>query len=125
MDEAEGAVARADDDDDIEVTSGPVAKSKAGAKVRQRDKSSALKNVTPAYGNKLAYVVNPFRAWKVFRDSLGTSVMNKYPDGYGEGEVGLNTVLAASSKVQGNKAKNDITRTSNYAYILILTVPNP
>jgi hypothetical protein len=34
MDEAEGAVPGADDDDDEEVSSGPVAKSKAGAKVR-------------------------------------------------------------------------------------------
>ena len=37
-DEAEGAVAGADDDDDEEVSSGPVAKSKAGAKVQQREK---------------------------------------------------------------------------------------
>ena len=74
--EAEGAVAGADDDDDEEVSFGPVAKSKAGAKFRQRDKSSALKNVTPTYGNKLASIVSTFRAWKEFRDSLGTDVMN-------------------------------------------------
>jgi len=62
MDEAEGAVAGVDDDDDEEVTAGPVTKSKAGAKVRQRDKSSAFKNVIPTFGNKLASVVSTFRA---------------------------------------------------------------
>jgi hypothetical protein len=102
MNEAEGAVDGADEDDDEEVTSGPVAKSKAGANVRQRDKSSALKNVTPTYVNKLVSVVITFRAWKVFRDSLGTDVMHAYQSGYGEGKVGLNAALAAYSEIQRN-----------------------
>jgi hypothetical protein len=70
QDEAEGAVVGADDSDDEEVSSDPVAKSKAGAKVRQRDKSSALKNGTPPYRNKLASIMSTFRAWKVFRVAL-------------------------------------------------------
>ena len=78
QDEGEGAVSGVDDSDDEKVSFGPVAKSKAGAKFRQRDKSSALKNVTPTYGNKLASIVSIFRAWKEFRDSLGTDVMNQY-----------------------------------------------
>jgi hypothetical protein len=62
QDEAEGAVAGADDDDDEEVNFNPVAKSNAGAKVRQRDKSSALKNVTPTNESKLASIVSTFLA---------------------------------------------------------------
>ncbi len=89
QDKAEGALAGADDSDDEEVSSGPVAKSKAGAKVRQRNKSPALKNATPTYGNKLASIVSTFRAWKVFRVSLGTDVMNQYKGTFGEGEDGL------------------------------------
>jgi hypothetical protein len=72
QDEAEGAVAGANDDDDEDISSGPVAKSAAGAKVWQRDKSTALKKIKPAYGNRLAYIISTFRAWKVFRDNLGS-----------------------------------------------------
>ena len=80
QDEVEGAVAGADTDDDEEVSSRPVAKSAAGAKVRQRDKSSALKELTGTYANMLADIASTFRAWKVFRDSLGTDVLNTYQD---------------------------------------------
>ncbi len=106
QDEAGGAVAGADDDDDVEASSGPVAKSKAGAKIRQRDKSSALKNATSTYGNKLASVMSTFRACTVFRDSLGTDVMNQYQGTFGEGEVGLNATLAANQKKKKKKKKN-------------------
>ena len=96
QDEAEGAVAGADADDDEEVSSGPVAKSAAGAKVRERDNSSALKEVTDTYGNKSSDILSTFRAWKVFRDSLGADVMHAYQGTHGENEMGLNTSLAAN-----------------------------
>jgi hypothetical protein len=51
QDSSVGAVAGRDDDDDEEVSSGGVqlTKSSSGTKVRARDKSSALKDVTPSY----------------------------------------------------------------------------
>jgi hypothetical protein len=117
QDEAEGAVAGADADDDEEVLSGPVAKSAAGAKVRQRDKSSALKELTGTYANKSANILSTFRAWKVFRDSLGTDVMHTYRGGHGEGDMGLNATLAANQEVQGNKTKNDMQAIPSYELI--------
>jgi hypothetical protein len=117
QDESKGVVAGADDDDDEEVRINPVAKSKAGAKVRQRDKRSALKNITPTYGNKLASTVSTFLAWKVFRDSLGTDVMNQYQGTFGEGEVGINVALAANQKVQSNKTKNELRSIPSYELI--------
>jgi hypothetical protein len=117
MDEAEGAVAGADEDDDEEMSSSPVAKSKAGAKVRQRDKNSALKNVTPTYGNKLSDMLSTLRACKVFQDILGSDDVIKYQGTYGEGEMGLNATLAANSEVQGNKTNNDIQAIPAYDLI--------
>ena len=85
--EAEGAVAGENADHDEEFSL-PVCKERGGAKVRQRDKSSALKNVTSSYGNKLADILSIFRAWGVFRDSLGIDFMNLYQGIYGENEMG-------------------------------------
>jgi len=116
-DEAKGAVAGADDFDEEEVSSGPVAKSKASAKVRQREKSSALKNITPTYENKLASIVSTFRAWKMFRDSLGTDVMNQYQGIFGEGEVSLVAALAANQEVQENENKNELHAILSYECI--------
>jgi hypothetical protein len=113
-DESEGAVAGEDDDDDQEISSDPIAKSAAGAKVQQRDKSTPLKYVKPTYGNRLASIISTFRAWKVFRDSLGSDVMDKYEGTYGENEVGLNAALAANQKVQDNKTKNDLQAIPTY-----------
>jgi len=117
QDEEEGAVAGADDDGDEETSSGPIAKSAAGANVRQRDKSTALKDIKPPYGNRLASIISMFRAWKVFRDSLGSDVMNKYKVTYGENEMDLNAALAANQEVQGNKTKNDLQAIPTYELI--------
>ncbi len=59
QDSSVGAVAGRDDDEEEEVTSGgtQLTKSSSGTKVRARDKSSALKDVTSSYLKKLGHVV--------------------------------------------------------------------
>ncbi len=62
-------------------------------------------------------ILSTFRAWKVFRDSLGSDVMNKYQGGFCEGEMGLNAALAANQEVQGKKTKNDMQAIPAYELI--------
>ena len=107
----------ADDSDDDEVSSGPMANSKESAMVRQRDKSPALQISTPTYGNNPASIVSTFRAWKVFRDSLGNDMMNQYQGTFGYGEVGLNAALAANQEVQGKTTKNELHTIPSYELI--------
>ena len=61
--------------------------------------------------------MSTFRAWKVFRDSLGTDVMNQYQGNFGEEEVGLNAALATNKEVQGNKTKNELHVIPSYELI--------
>jgi len=92
QDSSVGAVAGRGDDDDKEVTSGgshQLTNSSSGTKVRARDKSSALKEVTTSYSKKLGQVVTTWRAWEAFRFSLGTDMLNAYIGTYNEGDTGF------------------------------------
>ena len=86
-----GAVAGGDDDDDEEVSSGGVqlTKSSSETKVRARDKSSALKEVTSSYSKKLGHIVTTWRAWEAFRFSLGTDTLKAYTGTYNKGDTGF------------------------------------
>ena len=76
QDSAVEDVAGKDDDDDEEVSSGPrVIMSKLATLVRTRDKSSVLKNVTGTYSGKIGHITTIFGAWRIFRDFLGTDVL--------------------------------------------------
>jgi len=44
-------------------------------------------------------------------------VTNLYQCAFGEGEVGLNTALAANQEVQGNKTKNELHAIPSYELI--------
>jgi hypothetical protein len=126
QDSSVGAVAgRADDDE--EVTSGrpavsgsgeAVAVSKPATAVRARTKSSELKQVSQTYSSKLGHVVTTFGAWRVFRDSLGTDVLQAYRGTFGEGEVGLFQAIQADREVQGNKAKSPLHAVPSYEMLV-------
>jgi len=118
MDSAAGAVAARDDDDEEEVSSGSVATSVAGKRARARTKSTALKQVTQSYSKKLGHITTTFGAWGVFRDSLGTDVLQTYRGGFGEGEVGLFQAIQADREVQGNKAKSDLHAVPSYEMLV-------
>ena len=84
-----GAVAGKDDDDE-EVSSGPlVIMSKPATATRARDNSSILKIVSATYSRKIGHIATTFGAWKVFRDSLGTDVLQQYRGTFEEGKIGL------------------------------------
>jgi hypothetical protein len=104
QDEAEGAVAGRDDDDDEEINSGTV--SKAANVVRARDKSSELKNVKSSYANRLGSIVATWHGWKLFGESLGTDVLDAYNGGFGAGDMGLKQAKAANKEVQANRTTN-------------------
>jgi hypothetical protein len=118
IDSSVGAVAGQDDDDDEEVSSGSVATSTAGKRARARTKSTALKQVTQSYSKKLGHITTTFGAWGVFRDSLGTVVLQTYRGGFGEGEVGLFQAIQADREVQGNKAKSDLHAIPSYEMLV-------
>ena len=61
--------------------------------------------------------MSTFRAWKWFRNSLGSDDMNEYQGAYGEGEMGHNAALDANSETQGNKTKIDMQAIPTYELI--------
>ena len=113
QDSSVGAVAGRDDSDDEEVTSGP-ATSVAGKRSRARTKSVALKGVTQSYSKKLGHITTTFEAWKAFRDSLGTDVLQEYRGTFGEGEVGLMQAIQADKETQGNKPRSALHAVPSY-----------
>jgi hypothetical protein len=87
QDSAEGVVAGKDDDNDEEVSSVPrviprIIMSKLATNVRAREKNSILKNITGNYSGKIGHITTTFGAWKIFRDSLGTDVLQQYRGTY-------------------------------------------
>ena len=76
-----------DDDDDEEINSGNI--SRAAKVVRSRDESSELKNVKTAYANRVGTFVSTWHDWTIFREPLGTDVLDAYNGGFGDGDMGL------------------------------------
>ena len=105
QDEAEGAVAGRDDDDE-EINSRGGTVSKAANVVRARDKSSELKNVKSSYANKISSLTATWFGWKVFAESLGTDVLESYQGTHQPGQLGLMQAKAANKEVQANRTTN-------------------
>ena len=119
QDSSVGAVAGKDDDDDEEISSGPrVIMSKPATATRARDKSSILKNVTATYSSKIGHIATTFGAWKVFRDSLGTDILQQYRGTFEEGQVGLFQAIVAAKEVQKNKTKSELHAVPSYEMLL-------
>ncbi len=70
--------------------------SKPTTAVRARDKSLLLKHVTGTYAEKIRHIATTFVSWKVFRESLGTDVLQQYIGTFKKGQVGMFQSIVAA-----------------------------
>ena len=104
VDNAEGAVAGRDANDDDEIISGNA--SRAAAVVRARDTSSALKAVKADFAQRQGHIMFTMRAQKLLGDAMGSDVLGMYEGTFNAGQLGFKQAKAAVNEAAENLTKS-------------------